>query len=91
VVATELVGTSITTNGDGSEAVEESPGMNARNPHVRFFDDRRGYVTCEVTEERLAARFRVVPLITQPGGPVHTRAEFVVESGRAGAVRADGR
>jgi alkaline phosphatase D len=87
IVGTELVGTSITTNGDGRDAPEETEGMNARNPHVRFYDDRRGYVTCDVNEQRLSARFRVVPLITQPGGAVQTRAEFVVESGRPGAVR----
>jgi alkaline phosphatase D len=89
VVGTELVGTSITTGGDGRDAYEESDGMNARNPHVRFYDERRGYVTCEVTKTKLLARFRVVPLITVPGGGVETRATFVVEDGRPGAVRAD--
>jgi alkaline phosphatase D len=89
VVGTELVGTSITTGGDGRDVHEETDGMNARNPHVRFYDERRGYVTCELSEERMTVRFRVVPLITEPGGPVQTRATFLVENGRPGAVRDD--
>lgn len=87
VVATELVGTSITSGGDGREVEEESPGMNARNPHVRFYNERRGYVSCDVTEERLTARFRNTPVVSEPGRSVATAATFVVESGRPGAIR----
>ena len=35
--------------------------------------------------ERLTASYRVVPWVTQPGAPLHTRATFVVENGRPGA------
>lgn len=87
VVGTELVGTSITTNGDGRDIREGPDALRDRNPHLRFHDDRRGYVRCDVTRERLTAHFRAVPWISKPGAPLETRAVFVVEDGRPGAVR----
>lgn len=50
----------------------------AENPHIRFFNNRRGYVRTRVTPDELRADFRVVPLVSQPGAPVQTRASFVV-------------
>ena len=58
-----------------------------RNPHVRFFNNQRGYVRCEVTPERWQTEYRVLPFVTRPGAPIGTRATFVVEDGRPGAVR----
>ena len=87
VVATELAGTSLTTGGDGRDVVEEQPGMNARNPHVKFYNERRGYVSCEVSAERMTARFRSTPVVTERDGGVRTAATWVIESGRPGALR----
>ncbi len=58
------------------------------NPHVRFYNGQRGYVTATVTPELWTAHYRVVPEVTQPGGGVQTLATFVVENGRAGAQEA---
>jgi alkaline phosphatase D len=58
------------------------------NPHIHFYNGRRGYVRCDVTARALTASYRVVPWITQPGAPLETRATFVVEAGRPGAARA---
>jgi alkaline phosphatase D len=88
VVATELVGSSITTGGDGRDVTEEAEGTMARNPHVRWYGERRGYVSCEVTRARMLTHFRAVPVISTPGGRVETRASWVIESGRAGALPA---
>jgi phosphodiesterase/alkaline phosphatase D-like protein len=55
------------------------------NPHIHFYNGRRGYVRCDVSRDHHAASFRVVPWITQPGAPLETRARFVVDAGRAGA------
>ena len=85
-VATELVGTSITTGGDG---VEQNPGdavQLAENPHIRFINRNRGYVRNTVTASAWTADFRVVDRVTTPDAPVRTRATFVVEDGRPGAV-----
>jgi alkaline phosphatase D len=84
-IATELVGTSISSGGDGSDAV--SP-LVAPNPHIKFFNGRRGYVRLEIKPSRMTADFRVVPFVTKPGAPIETRASWVVEAGRPGAQRA---
>lgn len=87
-VGTEFVGTSITSRGDGAETRDTTAGILANNPAVRFFNDERGYVRCEVTPADWRTDFRTVEYVSRPGAPCRTRASFVVESGRAGAVRA---
>jgi alkaline phosphatase D len=82
-----LVGTSLTTNGDGQDIVAAEDILLNQNPHFHFHDERRGYVHCQVTSEELTARFRVVPYIWKPGAPVETRAVFVVDNARPGAIR----
>jgi alkaline phosphatase D len=84
VVGTELVTTSITSNGDGSEQRPETQGVLADNPHVKFFNNRRGYVRTTITPDTVTADFRVVPYVSRPGAPGETRASFVIEDRRAG-------
>ena len=84
VVGTELVATSITSGGDGSENRPETPGILADNPHIRFYNNRRGYVRTRFMPNQLTADFRAVPYVKQPGAPVETKATFVVEDRRPG-------
>lgn len=84
VVATEFVGTSISSGGDGAQQRKDTPEMLAENPFVRFFNDERGYVTCELTPKTCTTRYRTVPFVTKPDAPVNTRRTFVVEAGRPG-------
>ena len=84
VVGTELVSSSITSGGDGSETREDTAGQLADNPHIRFFNDRRGYVRTRFTADELTAEFRVLPYVQEAGAPVETRATFVVEDRRPG-------
>lgn len=59
------------------------------NPHVRHFESRqRGYVSVELTPERLTTRFRTVSDVRDPKATVSTLRSFVVESGRPGAMPA---
>jgi alkaline phosphatase D len=88
VVATELVGTSISSGGDGGDMTAGGARVLANNPHVRFYNGQRGYMRATVTPERWTNELRVVPTVTEPGGQVRTRATFVVENGRAGAREA---
>ena len=83
VVGTEFVGTSITSGGDGND----SPGTDERalNPHVKFYNSRRGYVRATITPSLWTSDYRVLPYVSQPDAPIETRASFVVESGRPGA------
>ena len=84
VVGTELVASSITSGGDGSERWPAAPALLAENPHLRFHSNRRGYVRTRFTANELTADFRALPYVRQPGAPVHTKATFVVEDRKAG-------
>lgn len=86
IVATEFVGTSITSQEGRSQ--ERLDAIAADNPHIRFAHaPRRGYVRVEVTRQRLTADLRAVRTVAQPSAEVDTLASFVVEDGRPGAVR----
>jgi len=86
-VATEFVGTSITSGGNGGEKGKDTDGVLADNPFVNFYNAERGYIRCELTPDKWQSDFRVVPYVTRPGAPVSTRASYVVENGTAGAER----
>jgi alkaline phosphatase D len=82
-VATELVGTSVSSGSDGDESTRAE--LLAQNPHFKFYNNRRGYVRCTVTPTLLTSDFRTLSFVSKPGAPISTRASFVVESGRPGA------
>jgi alkaline phosphatase D len=84
VVATEFVGTSITSQGISAKSIET---WRSDNPHIRFADStRRGYTVLELTPQRCLARLRTVKE-KEADSPVHTLATWVVEDGRPGAQR----
>ncbi|MFC6014994.1 alkaline phosphatase D family protein [Plantactinospora solaniradicis] len=88
VVASEIVGTSISSNGDGDVYGPYYGPMIKFNPHIRFFDgDRRGYVRCQLDRSELRADLRMVSTVSRPDAPESTYASFVVENGRPGARR----
>jgi alkaline phosphatase D len=87
-VATELVGSSITSGGDGVDQLPGDAVQLAENPHIRFINRKRGYIRNVVTPETWTADYRIVDQVTVPGSSVATRASFVVEEGRPGAVPA---
>jgi alkaline phosphatase D len=86
-VAVELVGTSISSGGDGQQMPEWGRWTLGGNPHMKFFDGRRGYVRVNVSRDRLTADYRVVPLVTLPSGAAETAATFIVENGQPTLVR----
>ncbi len=89
VVATELVGTSISSNGDGDVYGPYYGPMIPVNPHIRFFDgDRRGYLRSSLTRSRMTTDLRVVDTVSRRDATESTYASFVVEDGRPGAVTA---
>ncbi|WP_432523666.1 alkaline phosphatase D family protein [Kineococcus sp. SYSU DK006] len=86
LLATEFVGTSISSNGDGEVYGPYYGPMIGYNPHVRFFDgDRRGYVRCTVTPREWRTELRMTPTVSTPDAPTSTWRTFVVEDGRPGA------
>jgi alkaline phosphatase D len=85
-VATEFVGTSISSNGDGIIYGPYYGPMIPANPHIKFFDgDRRGYVRCLVDRRQWRTDLRMVTTVSRSDAPVSTFASFVVEDGTPGA------
>lgn len=80
-VAVEFVGTSITSGAEKHPSY--SAGVMAENPHVKFFNGERGYVSCEVTPKYWRSSYQCVPYVDRPGAPLITRAQFAVESGQS--------
>jgi alkaline phosphatase D len=86
VVASEFVGTSITSPGPGYDYMMRDM---AENPQVRFFDSRpRGYLSIDVAREAMTTRMQVVSDIRDPQATLSTLHSFVIEDGRAGPVAA---
>ena len=86
-VATEFMGTSISTNGDPAIPVLRYAD-DPNNPHIVFRNNNRGYVRCTLTPESWTSEFRAVSSVVQPQGTCSTLATFTVEHGRPGAVLA---
>ncbi len=84
VAATEFVSTSISSGGDGGETRAGVEEVMRRGPHLRFFNNRRGYCLHEAGPQRLAVTYRALPFVTRPDAPREDRGRFVVEAGRPG-------
>ncbi|WBB79807.1 alkaline phosphatase D family protein [Micromonospora sp. WMMD882] len=78
-VGSELVCSSVTSTGDGADSPSGAHPWLAFNPHLRFQNNLRGYVRTTITPGQLSADFDVLPYVTRPDAPAHTRARFVVE------------
>lgn len=84
VVATEFVGTSVTSDGPPFDAFSK---LLPLNPHVKFFDSRqRGYVSVDIEADKMLTNLRVITDPRDPTATVATLKSFVIESGRAGAI-----
>jgi alkaline phosphatase D len=87
-VATELVGTSIASGGDGAErSAYVTDALLAENPHVKWQHARRGYISCSVTPELWRAEYRAVPFVSRPDAPIETPTRWRIVRGRAGVAR----
>lgn len=88
VVATEFVGTSISSGGNGREQWDSTPAVLAENPFVKYYNGQRGYVRCELTPGTWRSDYRILEYVSEPGARIETKASFVVENGRPGAQAA---
>jgi alkaline phosphatase D len=84
-VATEFIGTSISTDGD--EDVGPVFGGNPENPHHLFRDIHRGYVSVVAEPQQWTSEFRRVDTVLQPQSTASTIAKFAVDQGSPGAHR----
>jgi alkaline phosphatase D len=81
-VGVEFVATSISSGGNGGPTADWATRSLAAQPHLRFFDGRRGWTALRATADELRADYRTVPYVRRPGAPVTTAASFVVENGK---------
>lgn len=82
VVATEFVGTSVTSN---SRPQQRTSQYVAMNPHIRFGrSDKRGYMLLEITPRATRTRFMGLDEVKDPKTPQRELAAFRVEDGKAG-------
>lgn len=82
-VGVEFVGTSISSGGDGFDTNERMNAVVAQNPHLKFFNNQRGYVRFVVTPGHWRADYRVLDKVSTRDGALSTRRSFVVESGKS--------
>jgi alkaline phosphatase D len=86
IVATEFVGTSISSYGPPYEPIARAV---AGNPYIHFFDSRRrGYVAIDLVPAHMEVRMQVVSDATDPKADISTFKTFAVEGGRPGVVAA---
>jgi alkaline phosphatase D len=85
LVGTELVGTAMTSGGNGGNVIPEYERAAAQNDFVRWYNSNRGYVSCDLTPHAWTSNFRITPFVDKPGSPLQTAASFVIEAGKAGA------
>jgi alkaline phosphatase D len=84
IVATELVGTSISSGGNGVDKPKYLETLLAENPFVKFHNAERGYVSCTVTPSDWKAEYQTVAFVDKPGAPKQTRATFHIDPTRPG-------
>lgn len=86
-IGVEFVGTSITSGGDGADTNSNAQRYMEENPHIKFYNNQRGYVRCTLTPESLQADYRVLPYVSRPDAPIATRVSFRVENGKPGLTK----
>lgn len=85
VIASEFVGTSISSFGPSRARIE---ALLAANPHVKFANGaRRGYAKFEVTPQRWETSFRAVADVADAQSRVFDLAQYVVEDRHPGPQR----
>lgn len=88
IIATEFVGPSISSEGDGGDRSAFFPvEAEARRQEVRWHNHRRGYVSCSVTPTDWRADYQLVDYVSRPGAPKVTASSWRCERGRAGVTR----
>jgi len=83
--ATEFLGSSISSGGDGAA---ETPGVRAYldvdNPNLALANAQRGYQIFDITPDEWRADIKVMDKVQTPGGALTTLARFRVTPDRSG-------
>ena len=87
-IAAEFVGTSISSGGDGSDTTALSTAeARADNPHVKWQQNRRGYMKCTVDADTWTTEYRTVAYVSRPDAPVETATRWRLTRGKSGIER----
>ncbi|MGZ8997260.1 MAG: alkaline phosphatase D family protein [Allosphingosinicella sp.] len=81
-VGVEFVATSVSSGGNGQDVRRGSDVILANNPQLKFINDQRGYLTCEVTNEEWRTNFMVLDRVSSPDGAISKRATWATNRGR---------
>ncbi len=81
-IGSEFVVSSISSTGDGTD--DQQAAVRAANPHLKFHEDRRGYMRCELDAQRWRTDVRAVPFVSRPGAPITTTASWAIVDGVPG-------
>ncbi|GBQ60616.1 alkaline phosphatase D family protein [Komagataeibacter swingsii] len=86
IVASEILGTSITSLGPAYENIQKILPLN---PDIKFFDSRkRGYVIADFSPRNMTARLMGITDIRDPASSVSVEKTYVIERGNAGLINA---
>jgi alkaline phosphatase D len=83
-VGAELVATSVSSGGNGSDKPANWDTYMTANPHMRFYNGRRGYLTVSLGRTQARADFHALPYVTTPDAGLTTVASFAMEAGNPG-------
>ncbi|MEV5666081.1 alkaline phosphatase D family protein [Streptomyces flaveolus] len=83
-LGTEVTCTSVASGRDGVEQPADWDTYMRANPHMKFYNGKRGYVRVELGRRVAHLDFRTVSAISTPGAAVTTAASFVTEAGAPG-------
>ncbi|HEY3604439.1 MAG TPA: alkaline phosphatase D family protein [Sporichthyaceae bacterium] len=87
-IGSELVTTSISTQGDGLPTQPWARDTMRHFPYLKYYDGRRGWVRCRASADELRADFHTLDRVSVPLSPAHVGASFVIEDGNPGLQRA---
>ena len=88
IVATELVGTSLSSGGNGPQTVAGLDDLLAANPCVRYHSRQRGYIRCTVTPSSWVSDYMITSDVVQPGGSTAVDISWAIENGNPQLQRA---
>lgn len=81
-VAAEFVATSISSGGNGQDVRLGSDTILANNPQLKFVNDQRGYIICDVNSEQWRTDFKVMDQVTSRDGAISLRNSLIVPHGQ---------
>ncbi|MBI3792280.1 MAG: alkaline phosphatase D family protein [Gemmatimonadetes bacterium] len=85
VVAAEFVGTSITSDGDGSDVSKYYyPNKLAAPDSLKWHSARRGYLSCKADATSLTCDVRSLAFVSRPGAPLTTASRWKLTHGKPG-------